>query len=46
VLVLYYFRKFSQGEIAMMLEIPEGTVKSRLSTAKKLLKRRLSREES
>lgn len=46
VLVLHYFREFSQGEIAMMLEIPEGTVKSRLSTAKKLLKRRLSREES
>lgn len=46
VLVLYYFREFSLSEIAMMLDIPEGTVKSRLNTAKKLLKRRLSHEES
>ena len=45
VLVLYYFREFSQSEIASMLEIPEGTVKSRLNTAKKLLKRRLTHEE-
>ena len=45
VLVLYYFREFSQSEIARMLDIPEGTVKSRLNTAKKLLKRRLSYEE-
>ena len=45
VLVLYYFREFSQREIAVMLDIPEGTVKSRLSTAKKLLKRRLTDEE-
>lgn len=45
VLVLYYFRAFSQSEIADMLEIPEGTVKSRLNTAKKLLKRRLTYEE-
>lgn len=45
VLVLYYFRAFSQSEIAMMLSIPEGTVKSRLNTAKKLLKRRLYDEE-
>ena len=46
VIVLYYFREFSQSEIAAMLQIPEGTVKSRLNTAKKLLKRRLSHEES
>lgn len=45
VLVLYYFRAFSQSEIAQMLQIPEGTVKSRLNTAKKLLKRRLTHEE-
>lgn len=45
VLVLYYFREFSQSEIALMLDIPEGTVKSRLNTAKKLLKRRLYDEE-
>lgn len=45
VLVLYYFREFSQSEIASMLDVPEGTVKSRLNTAKKLLKRRLTHEE-
>ena len=45
VLVLYYFKEFSQSEIADMLNIPEGTVKSRLNTAKKLLKRRLYDEE-
>ncbi len=45
VLVLYYFRSFTQQEIAEMLDIPEGTVKSRLNTAKKLLKRRLYDEE-
>lgn len=45
VLILYYFREFSQSEIAGMLGIPEGTVKSRLNTAKKLLKRRLTDEE-
>ena len=46
ILVLYYFREFSQREIASMLDIPEGTVKSRLNTAKKLLKRRLTYEEA
>ena len=45
VIVLYYFREFSQSEIARMLDIPEGTVKSRLNTAKKMLKRRLYDEE-
>ena len=44
VLVLYYFREFSLSEIAEMLDIPEGTVKSRLHTAKNLIKRRLSDE--
>ncbi|MBQ1475340.1 MAG: RNA polymerase subunit sigma, partial [Ruminococcus sp.] len=34
------------SEIARMLDIPEGTVKSRLNTAKKLLKRRLYDEET
>ena len=45
VLVLCYFKEFSQSEIAQMLGIPEGTVKSRLNTSKKLLKRRLTYEE-
>ena len=41
VIVLFYFKEFSLKEIAEILDIPEGTVKSRLNTAKKLLKRRL-----
>ena len=45
VLVLYYFKEFSQREIAGILDIPEGTVKSRLNTAKKLLRRRFTYEE-
>lgn len=44
VITLYYFREFSQKEIAEILSIPEGTVASRLNTAKKRLKRRLSHE--
>ena len=44
VIVLFYYRAFSVKEIAHMLSIPEGTVKSRLNTAKNLLKRRLSDE--
>ncbi|MBQ3264464.1 MAG: sigma-70 family RNA polymerase sigma factor [Ruminococcus sp.] len=41
VITLYYFREFSRGETAQILDIPEGTVSSRLAAAKKLLKRRL-----
>ena len=44
VIILYYYREFSQSEIAEILDIPEGTVKSRLNTAKKLLKRRLEND--
>lgn len=42
VITLYYFKEFSAKEIAEILSIPEGTVHSRLNTAKKILKRRLS----
>lgn len=42
VITLYYFREFSRREIAEILDIPEGTVDSRLNTAKKHLKRRLT----
>lgn len=45
VLTLFYLREFSGREIAQILGIPEGTVSSRLHTAKKLLKRRLDDEE-
>ncbi|MBQ6413413.1 MAG: sigma-70 family RNA polymerase sigma factor [Ruminococcus sp.] len=41
VITLYYFKEFSQKEIAEILSIPEGTVASRLNTAKQQLKRRL-----
>ena len=44
VITLYYFRDFTLKEIAQILHIPEGTVSSRLNSAKKLLKRRLSDE--
>lgn len=38
VLVLYYMEQFSVTEIKDVLHIPEGTVKSRLSKGRKLLK--------
>ena len=44
VLVLYYFRDHSVREVAEILGIPEGTVKSRLSSARQQIKRRLEHE--
>jgi RNA polymerase sigma-70 factor (ECF subfamily) len=38
VVVLFYFEDLSLREISKSLEIPEGTVKSRLSNAKKKMK--------
>lgn len=38
VVVLYYYNGFSVAEIAKMLDCREGTVKSRLHTARKFLK--------
>src|SRR5262245_47334141 len=43
VLVLHYLQDYSIPEIADILECPEGTVKSRLHHARKLLKARLQR---
>ena len=42
---LYYIEGFSQKEISEILEIPEGTIKSRLSRARDFLKTQLSDEE-
>ncbi len=39
VLVLQYFEEFSLAEIAVILDIPEGTVKSRINVAKKELRK-------
>ena len=39
VIILYYYRGFSVKEIAQILLIPEGTVKSRLSKAREHLKK-------
>jgi len=38
-LILYYYREFSLAEISEMLEIPEGTVKSRLAAGRNHLKK-------
>ncbi len=38
VILLYYYEQLSIKEIAKTLAVPEGTVKSRLSRGKKVLK--------
>lgn len=43
VLVLHYFHDYSLAEIASILECPEGTIKSRLFYARKVLKDQLQR---
>lgn len=42
---LFYLDDMSISEIAAVLEIPSGTVKSRLNRARNLLKQKLSEEE-
>lgn len=41
-ILLYFYERFTIPEIARTLHIPQGTVKSRLSRAKKLLREKLS----
>ena len=45
VLALYYFKDYSVREIAEIVNVPEGTVKSRLSAARDSIKRRLESYE-
>ena len=42
--ILYYFEEMDISATAKLMGIPEGTVKSRLSKARKLLKEVLGRE--
>ncbi|MBP1592685.1 MAG: sigma-70 family RNA polymerase sigma factor, partial [Oscillospiraceae bacterium] len=41
VIVLRFFSDFTEKDMAKMLGIPEGTVKSRISKAKKLLRKEM-----
>lgn len=45
IVVLYYFEEFSVKEISKIVKIPEGTVKSRLSRARKELEKNLINNE-
>ena len=45
VVILYYFEDFSVKEISQMIKVPEGTVKSRLSRARKELQQELIQQE-
>lgn len=45
IVVLYYYDELSVTEIAKILEIPQGTVKSRLSRAREQIGKILKKEE-
>ena len=45
VTVLYYYDDYSVKEISKILDISEGTVKSRLSKAREILKEKLEKGE-
>lgn len=44
--ILHYMEGYKTREIARILKIPEGTVKTRLARAKQKLKRLLEEEEA
>lgn len=44
-ITLYYYDDLSINEISTIMNIPKGTVKSRLSRARNILKEKLEREE-
>ena len=46
IVILYYFEDFSVKELAKIIKIPEGTVKSRLSRARKELEKALITQEN
>ena len=43
-MILFYFRDMDVKGVAEVLHVPEGTIKSRLSKARKLLKEVLTDE--
>lgn len=44
VVALYYFKDYSTKEVADILAVPEGTVKSRLSAAREQIRKELNNE--
>ena len=42
VIILYEFEDYSYEKISQKLKIPQGTVKSRINNARKILKEKLS----
>ena len=45
IVVLYYYDDFSVADIANVLDIPQGTIKSRLSRAREQIKEIIKKEE-
>ena len=45
IVVLYYYDELPVGDIAEILEIPQGTVKSRLSRAREQIRKIMKKEE-
>lgn len=43
--ILYYYDNYSVKEISQIINIPDGTVKSRLSKAREILKQKLEKGE-